>query len=234
MDPGCWEVKWENRNDCLSALMASSTETPYASLMGLIHFIQTLRNIPHLTVTWPHQQHALIRRRGGPNRSHQIKDHLMFKRQTCLQQNQTQRCDGSTMASQIVTSLSSPGSWDDEVNTAAATVGSQSSLGRLSAPNDGDPPITTDDWNSVEAGSCTDFQAALSSVPDTATSEQLQVIQAVLRDAPSEAKDKQLKRSDKMLHVDGIPSSQSSNPQWSELVSDSTVQSQGEVTLSSA
>src|SRR5580693_1893488 len=23
MDPGCWEVKWENRNDCLKALAAS-------------------------------------------------------------------------------------------------------------------------------------------------------------------------------------------------------------------
>lgn len=23
MDPGCWEVKWENRNECLKALAAS-------------------------------------------------------------------------------------------------------------------------------------------------------------------------------------------------------------------
>jgi hypothetical protein len=202
--------------------------------MGLIHFVQTLRNIPHLTVTWSHQQHALIRRRGGPNRSHQIKDHLMFKRHSGLQQNQSRRSHSSTMTSQMVTSLSSPGSWDDEVNTAAATVGSQSSLGRLSAPNDADPPITTDDWTAVEPGSSTNFQAALSTVPDTATSEQLQVTPADLRDVPPEAKDKQLKRSDEVLHVDGVPSSQLSNPQWSELVSDNTAQSKGEVTLSPA
>ncbi|KAH9065766.1 hypothetical protein EDB87DRAFT_1679477 [Lactarius vividus] len=36
MDPGCWEVKWENRNDCLTALAASSPitfSTPWASLL---------------------------------------------------------------------------------------------------------------------------------------------------------------------------------------------------------
>ncbi|KAJ3540312.1 hypothetical protein NMY22_g4349 [Coprinellus aureogranulatus] len=36
MDTGCWEVKWEFRDDCVSALMA-------------------LRRVPHLTVTWAHQ-----------------------------------------------------------------------------------------------------------------------------------------------------------------------------------
>ncbi|PPR00029.1 hypothetical protein CVT24_009038 [Panaeolus cyanescens] len=36
MDPLCWEIKWEHRDDCVSALM-------------------TLRRIPHLTVTWAHQ-----------------------------------------------------------------------------------------------------------------------------------------------------------------------------------
>ncbi|RDB29418.1 hypothetical protein Hypma_015762 [Hypsizygus marmoreus] len=36
MDPRCWEIKWDHRDDCVSALM-------------------TLRRVPHLTVTWAHQ-----------------------------------------------------------------------------------------------------------------------------------------------------------------------------------
>ncbi|KAH9486538.1 hypothetical protein JR316_0000603 [Psilocybe cubensis] len=36
MDDLCWEIKWEHRDDCVSALM-------------------TLRRVPHLTVTWAHQ-----------------------------------------------------------------------------------------------------------------------------------------------------------------------------------
>ncbi|CAA7265950.1 unnamed protein product [Cyclocybe aegerita] len=36
MATDCWEVKWEHRDDCVSALM-------------------TLRRVPHLTVTWAHQ-----------------------------------------------------------------------------------------------------------------------------------------------------------------------------------
>ncbi|KAF9566097.1 hypothetical protein CPC08DRAFT_814999 [Agrocybe pediades] len=36
MDKLCWQIKWEHRDDCVSALM-------------------TLRRVPHLTVTWAHQ-----------------------------------------------------------------------------------------------------------------------------------------------------------------------------------
>ncbi|KAL4067375.1 hypothetical protein V8B97DRAFT_1919100 [Scleroderma yunnanense] len=36
MDPGCWQVKWGNRDDCIAALTM-------------------LRRVPHLTVTWAHQ-----------------------------------------------------------------------------------------------------------------------------------------------------------------------------------
>ncbi|KAI6012512.1 hypothetical protein F5J12DRAFT_818433 [Pisolithus orientalis] len=39
MDPGCWQVKWCHRDDCVSAWM-------------------TLRSVPHLTVTWAHQSHS--------------------------------------------------------------------------------------------------------------------------------------------------------------------------------
>ncbi|EIM92238.1 uncharacterized protein STEHIDRAFT_151573 [Stereum hirsutum FP-91666 SS1] len=42
MDPGCWEVKWQHRDDCVRALM-------------------TLRTVPHLTVTWAHNP------QGGPS-----------------------------------------------------------------------------------------------------------------------------------------------------------------------
>lgn len=233
MDPGCWEVKWENRSDCLSALAASSTQTRYdSSCLGLMHLVQTLRNVPHLTVTWPNQQHALIRRRNGLSRGHQIKDDLMFKRQSDLQHIQTRRGDDGNMTSEVVTSLSSRGSWDDEVNTAAATVGSQSSSGRLSAPNDGDPTLATDDWAVVEAGNNTNFQDALSPTPDTATAGQLQVPQAHLSDVSPEADDK---RDGEALYVDGVPSSQSSNPlEWSEFVSDNPANSEGGVTSSPA
>jgi hypothetical protein len=138
------------------------------------------------------------------------------------------------MTSCIVTSLSSPRSWDDEVNTAAATVGSQSSFGRLSAPDDGDPLITsTDDWTVVEAGSRSNLQDSLSTIPDTATLEQFQVAQAPPSDDLPEAKVKQLKRGGEVHHVDGAPSSQSSNPvEWSELVADNPAQLRGGSTLS--
>ncbi|KIL00985.1 hypothetical protein PAXRUDRAFT_7769 [Paxillus rubicundulus Ve08.2h10] len=42
MDPGCWEVKWAHRDDCVSALV-------------------TLRRVPHLTVTWAHQSTSTFR-----------------------------------------------------------------------------------------------------------------------------------------------------------------------------
>ncbi|KAF5352462.1 hypothetical protein D9756_006010 [Leucocoprinus leucothites] len=45
MDAGCWEVKWDHRDDCVAALMV-------------------LRRVPHLTVSWAHQpqnHHAIQR-----------------------------------------------------------------------------------------------------------------------------------------------------------------------------
>ncbi|KAG6832548.1 hypothetical protein H0H92_000177 [Tricholoma furcatifolium] len=43
METDCWEIKWEHRDDCVSALMA------------WLIVEQTLRRVPHLTVTWSHQ-----------------------------------------------------------------------------------------------------------------------------------------------------------------------------------
>ncbi|KAF8221675.1 hypothetical protein L208DRAFT_659669 [Tricholoma matsutake] len=52
MDVGCWEVKWDHRDDCVSALMS-------------------LRRVPHLTVTWAHQPppFGFEQRSPYPNRS---------------------------------------------------------------------------------------------------------------------------------------------------------------------
>ncbi|KAK7064043.1 RNA binding protein [Favolaschia claudopus] len=52
MDAGCWEVKWNHRDDSVSALM-------------------TLRRVPHLTATWAHQpppfEHQQHHGRFAPN-----------------------------------------------------------------------------------------------------------------------------------------------------------------------
>ncbi|KAJ6520039.1 hypothetical protein C8R45DRAFT_45361 [Mycena sanguinolenta] len=58
MDGGCWEVKWNHRDDAVSALM-------------------TLRRVPHLTITWAHhpspfgfeQQSSRHHGRFAPNRN---------------------------------------------------------------------------------------------------------------------------------------------------------------------
>lgn len=56
MDPLCWEIKWEHRDDCVSALMVISFSTclPLFDTSSSM-IVQTLRRIPHLTVTWAHQ-----------------------------------------------------------------------------------------------------------------------------------------------------------------------------------
>ncbi|KII94122.1 hypothetical protein PLICRDRAFT_122139 [Plicaturopsis crispa FD-325 SS-3] len=48
MDPRCWEVKWDHRDDAVSALM-------------------TLRRVPHLTVTWAHQASTSLVDHQSPN-----------------------------------------------------------------------------------------------------------------------------------------------------------------------
>ncbi|KAH9081674.1 hypothetical protein EDB83DRAFT_2512528 [Lactarius deliciosus] len=136
MDPRCWEVKWENRNDCLTTLAASTYNLLHR--LGLIP-AQALRNVPHLTVTWPNQQHALIPRRSGT------------------------RCpwspDNNNMASHVEISMNLPASKTE------ATVDSQSSE-RLSCLGDADPPTTTNCWTVVESGSKTDFRDVPLIVPD--------------------------------------------------------------------
>ncbi|KAF5385322.1 hypothetical protein D9615_001326 [Tricholomella constricta] len=71
MDTGCWEIKWEHRDDCVSALM-------------------TLRRVPHLTVTWAHQPPPFGFEQRSPytpfpqnNVAHyplHVQDHILFMR----------------------------------------------------------------------------------------------------------------------------------------------------------
>jgi len=220
MDIGCWEIKWANRNDCLSALAASNTLL--LPPVWLISHVQTLRSVPHLTVTWPNQQHALIPRRSGLfNRSHQVKDHLATKRQSGLQQVHPGHGDGST-TDHIIPPLGSSSSWNHRVNTIAATVGSRSPSERLSPPN---LPVTTDDWTIIEAGSNRDFNIP-PIVPHTLASDQLQVSQAHACGVLPEIEDNRKGQRDELLCIDGVPSSPL---EWSGVVSDSAAHSKGEV-----
>ncbi|KAI9512564.1 hypothetical protein F5148DRAFT_853195 [Russula earlei] len=196
MDPGCWEIKWENRTDCLSALA-------------------TLRSVPHLTVTWPNQQHALIPRRTiAFNRSHHVKDRLTVKPQFDSQQGQPRRGHDHIVTDQVIPPLDPSFARKHSVDTAAASVGSQSSSDPLSTPNNGDLPISSDDWTIVDAGINTDFHVP-ETFPDAVDSNQLQTSGVRLCDNHQE------RRGDNVLCTDGLPSSQWSNPlEWSEVVSD--------------
>lgn len=53
MDAGCWEIKWDHRDNCVTALM-------------------TLRRIPHLSVSWAHQpqQSSMLEQRPSPGSQH--------------------------------------------------------------------------------------------------------------------------------------------------------------------
>jgi hypothetical protein len=214
MDPGCWEIKWVNRNDCLSALAASHTlSTPFPFLAWLITIVQTLRSVPHLTVTWPNQQHALIPRRSGLfSRSHQIKEHLGTKRQSGLQQVHPPHGDDDN------TSLYPSSFWNHKTDFVEATPGEQSPSARLSPSN---IPITTDDWTIVDTGSNSDFSVP-PNLSHTLAPEQLQ---SHTRDLQP-AKDNRKGQRD-----DGVPSD---SLEWSRVVmSDNAAHSKGEITTSS-
>jgi hypothetical protein len=197
-----------NRHDCLSALAASNIINPLPFLAWLISLVQTLRSVPHLTVTWPNQQHALIPRRSGLfNRSHQMRDHLATKRQTGLQQVHPPHGDDDNA------SLCPSSFWDHRA-TAAATLGSQSPSARLSPSN---LPITTDDWAIVDAGSNTDLSQTLAS----------EHLQSRACDVQPEAEDNQ-KGMDELICIDGVPPD---SLEWSGVVvSDNAAHSKGEIT----
>ncbi len=181
--------------------------------------MQTLRSVPHITVTWPNQQHALIPRRSGLfSRSHHVKDHLSTKRQTRLQQFHPPHGDNDNTTDRVISSLGPASSWDHRVNTIAATLGSQSPPGRLSSPN---LPITTNDWTIVDAGSNPDFNVS-PNVPHPLASEHSQ---SHVCDPP-ETEDNRERQTDELLCIDGVPSD---SLEWSGVVSDNVAHSNGEV-----
>jgi len=197
--------------------------------------VQTLRNVPHLTVTWPNQQHALIPRRSGLfNRAHHVKDQLAVKRPSGIQQVQLKRGDDNNVTSQIIPSLSSSSPWKHKARTVAVTVGSQSSSEHLLPPNDGDPSITTDDWTVVDAGNNTDFQVP-PTLPNTATSKQLRVSRDHPCGVPPETEDNRERGGDGIVCIDGVLSLPSNHLGLSEVASDCGTHPKGQVaTLSPA
>jgi len=181
--------------------------------------VQTLRSVPHLTVTWPNQHHALIPRRSGLFcRSHQMKDHLATKRQSSLHQVHPPNGDNGNTTGRII-SLGPSSSWNHRVNTIAATLDSQSPPERLSSPN---LPIITDDWTIVDARSNPDFSAP-PNVPHTLASEHLQ---SHACDVPPETKENRENQKDELLCIDGVPSD---SLEWSGVVSNNAAHSKSGV-----
>jgi hypothetical protein len=170
--------------------------------------VQTLRSVPHLTVTWPNQQHALIPRRSGLfSRSHQTKDHLGTKRQ-CLQQVHPPHGDGDNMSLY-------PSSFRS--HRTGFVEAERSPSARLSPSN---IPVTTDDWMIVDAGSNTD----LSVPPDLSHTLASEHLQSHTRNVQPETEDNCKGRRD------DVPDS----PEWSRVVvSDSAAHPKGEITTSS-
>ncbi|KAI0275047.1 hypothetical protein BC834DRAFT_27703 [Gloeopeniophorella convolvens] len=153
MDTGCWEVKWENRSDCLSALA-------------------TLRESIYLNVTWPNQQHVFVSKRNGTYyRGHQAREQSMPVRRPGQQQFRMRRGEASNVTSHAGPPASPLTSWDVEINTTAATAGSRPSSERRSIPSELDPHSVTDDWTVVEAGSTLDLQNT-PAAPEITTSNQ--------------------------------------------------------------
>ena len=203
--------------------------------MSHLFLAQALRNVPHLTVTWPNQQHALIPRRSGLfNRGHQVKDQSAVKPKSGPQHIQS---GDNPMASQVRTSMDLPASsWEVEVNNADATVASRSSSGSegLSCLSD-DPPTTTDGRTVVESGCKTDSRDALVTVPDAILSEQPLPTDSDSSDAPPKPKDATPEQGHRdVVFGTSVVLSQSSNPlEWSETVSNSLVHSKTEALASS-
>jgi hypothetical protein len=227
MDPGCWEVKWENRNDCLNALAVSNHYNVLRRL-GLIP-AQALRNVPHLTVTWPNQQHALIPRRSGlVNRGQQVRDQSTVKRKSGPQHIQSPFTDNENVASQVGTSMNLP------APKVEATVDSRSSSERLSCLSDADPPPTTDGWTVVDSGSKTDIRDAPLTVPDVAMSVRPPPTGAYLsdvppKDVPPKTKNATPEEGDVVFGASAALSQSSNHLERSDVVSDSLAHSKSEI-----
>jgi hypothetical protein len=190
---------------------------PPSLLAWLISLVQTLRSVPHLTVTWPNQQHALIPRRSGLfSRSHQMKDHPGTKRQSGLQQVHPPHGEDDN------TSLYPSSFWNHRVDIVEATLGSQSPSARLSPSN---IPITADDWTVVDAGS------DLHVPPNLSRTLASGHFQSHASDVPPETEDNRKGQRDEFICIDGVPPD---SLEWSGIaMSDNPAHSKGEITASS-
>jgi hypothetical protein len=229
IDPKVWTLdvgRLSGRIETTVLMHWRQATSNFFRLFGSDIPLQTLRSVPHLTVTWPNQQHALLPKRSGFfHRGHHVRDNLAFR----LPSQQVQlRGDNDNITSKIVPSLGSSSSWKHKARTVAVTVDSQSSSEHLSPPNDDDRPITTDDWTVVDAGNNMDLHTSPTS-PDTATSKQLHVSREHPCGVPSETKDVPEKEGDEVLCTDGVPSALSSNRVWWSVVSDGTKHPNGQV-----
>ena len=180
----------------------------------LIFLVQTLRSVPHLTFTWPNQQHALIPRRSGLfNRNHQMKDQLATKRQSSLQQVHPPHGDDDN------TSLYPSSFWNHRVDIVAASPSARFSPSNI--------PITTDDWTVVDTGSNTDFNVP----PNPSHTLASDHLQSHACDVQPETEDNRKGQRDELICIDGEPPD---SLEWSEVVVfDNAARSKGEITTSS-
>ncbi|TFY80307.1 hypothetical protein EWM64_g3702 [Hericium alpestre] len=126
MDPGCWEVKWEHREDCVTALT-------------------TLRSVPHLSVTWAHMTRPPASSQGNyvRSRSHSFSssqpDHQNPASETAqgLEHPRSGPSNIPFKSSHLRTATYSTLSSDFDVNTTAGTIGSPISSRHPSASNSG-------------------------------------------------------------------------------------------------
>lgn len=77
MEDLCWEIKWEHRDDCVSALMVNFISL--SRVTRLIH-LKTLRRVPHLTVTWAHQPNTSGQGLNPPGHRHLFQSYTPHNR----------------------------------------------------------------------------------------------------------------------------------------------------------
>ncbi|TFY72800.1 hypothetical protein EVG20_g220 [Dentipellis fragilis] len=157
MDLGCWEVKWERREDCCAAFTA-------------------LRTVPHLTITWAHSLGTSPSPHGRP-KAYSLSSlpsrefHSSIPQVTDVTTPSKGLLAASHMPSHLRTATYSTMSSEAGASTAAGTVGSPASS-RHSSCSDGvnqdtsRPPATVESTGGTEEGDWTVVQPPFHSLPD--------------------------------------------------------------------
>lgn len=186
--------------------------------------MQALRNVPHLTVTWPNQ-HALISRRSGLiDRGHQIRDQSVVKQKSGPKPIQGPFPHNYNVASQVGTSMNLLAS------KAEVIVDSRSSSERLLSPSD--PPTTTDGWTVVESASKMDFPEASLTILDVAISERTPPAGAYSSDVLPKT-DATQESGDVSFGTNATLSQPPNSLEWTEVASDSLAHSKSDILASS-